>query len=185
MAGMGSGDYSVCTTWGVNNNGYYLLALWRGRADFPRLKGQVGQHAQEWEPSAIYVEDCASGQSLIQELRRASTFPVIPVKVDRDKLSRAEAITPMFEAGRVFFPAEAPWRSELEDELASFPAGAHDDQVDSVTMALNCLRESAYAGGPPIIKTSESQFSVSSLRQYLNRELYGNPAGWGSWGGWR
>jgi len=176
-----SGDYSVCTTWGVNNSGYYLISLWRGRVDFPKLKWLVGQQAQEHKPHAIYIEDCASGQSLIQELRYASTYPVIPVKVDRDKLSRAEAITPVFEAGRVFFPAEAPWRSDLEDELAAFPTGAHDDQVDSVTMALNCLRESAYSGGPPIIKTSEPQFSISGLRQYLDRELYCNP--WGAWGG--
>ena len=41
----------------------------------------------------------------------------------------AEAVTPLFEAGRVLFPADAPWRSNLEDELASFPAAAHDDQV--------------------------------------------------------
>jgi hypothetical protein len=29
-------DYSVCTTWGVTGNGYYLLWFWRGRVDFPR-----------------------------------------------------------------------------------------------------------------------------------------------------
>ncbi len=176
-----SGDYSVCTTWGVTATGYYLLSVWRGRVDFPALRSLVGQLAREWRPVAIYIEDCASGQSLVQELRSATSFPVIPVKVDRDKQARAEAVTPMFEAGRVFFPAEAPWRSTLEDELASFPAGAQDDQVDSITMALNCLRESAYASGPPVIVTSESQYSISSLRQYLNRERYGDPGGWGSW----
>ena len=60
--------------------------------------------AQEWKPNQILVEDRASGQSLIQELRYASALPVIPIKVDKDKLARAEAITPLIEAGRVFLP---------------------------------------------------------------------------------
>lgn len=90
------------------------------------------------------------------------------VKVDRDKRARAEAVTPLFEAGRVFFPADAVWRSGLEDELATFPVAAHDDQVDSVTMALNCLRESAYASGPAPILSSESMFSITGLRRWLN-----------------
>ncbi len=175
-----SGDYSACTTWGVNDGGYFLLSLWRGRVGFPKLKRLVQQQAQVWKPHAIYIEDSASGQSLIQELRHATNFPVTPVKVDRDKQARAEAVTPLFEAGRVFFPADAAWRSDLEDELASFPVGAHDDQVDSVTMALNCLRESTYANGPSFFFTTPSRFSISSLRQYLDGE-----SRWDGWGGWR
>jgi predicted phage terminase large subunit-like protein len=175
-----SGDYSVCTTWGLNNNGYYLLALWRGRVEFPKLKWQVGQQAQQWKPHAIYIEDSASGQSLVQELLRATSFPVIPVKIDRDKQARAEAVTPLFEAGRVFFPAEVPWRRDLEDELASFPVATHDDQVDSVTMALNCLRESTYASEPPPFLTSESQFTIAGLRRYLSSEQQW-PFGWRDW----
>ena len=167
-----SGDYSVCTTWGVTASGYYLLALWRGRVDFPELKRLVRQLAEEWKPDAIYIEDCASGQSLVQELHAATTYPVIPVKVDRDKLARAQAVTPLFEAGRVFFPAEAPWRRDLEDELASFPVAAHDDQADSITMALNKLREASYADQEPLFKTSELAFSTRGLRDYLDRSLY-------------
>ena len=31
-------SYSVCTSWGLTNNGYFLLSLWRGRAEFPELR---------------------------------------------------------------------------------------------------------------------------------------------------
>ena len=41
------------------------------------------------------------------------------------------------EAGQVFLPKEAPWLATLEEELLSFPHGRHDDQVDSVSQALN------------------------------------------------
>ena len=41
-----------------------------------------------------------------------------------------------FENGQVFFPKEAPWLRDLEDELFAFPNGRHDDQVDSISQAL-------------------------------------------------
>jgi len=133
-------DYSVCTTWAVLRNGYYLLALWRGRVDFPELKRRVNVLAEEWHPNQILVEDKASGQSLIQELRCDSRLPIIPVKVDSDKRARAEAVTPLIEAGKVFLPESAPWVREFVDEMAAFPTGVHDDVVDSTTQALNYVR---------------------------------------------
>lgn len=133
-------DYSVCTTWAEGDNGYYLLWFWRGRVEFPELKKRVSWLAEQWKPSVILVEDRASGQSLVQELRHASPLPIIQVKVDKDKLARAEAITPLIEAGRVFLPESAPWLNDFVNELAAFPTGAHDDAVDSTTQALNYLR---------------------------------------------
>ncbi len=133
-------DYSVCTTWGVSRNGYCLLSFWRGRVDFPELKRRVNWLAEEWQPGVILIEDRASGQSLIQELRYESAMPIIPVKVDSDKMARAQAITPLIEAGKVFLPESAPWLSDYVDELAAFPTGVHDDAVDSTTQALNYLR---------------------------------------------
>jgi predicted phage terminase large subunit-like protein len=133
-------DYSVCTTWGVSGNAYCLLWFWRGRVEFPELKKRMGWLAQEWKPAQILVEDQASGQSLIQELKYQAALPIIAVKVDRDKLARAEAVTPIIEAGKVFLPESAPWLNDYIDELAAFPTGVHDDAVDSTTQALNYLR---------------------------------------------
>lgn len=136
-------DYSVCTTWGVADNGYYLLHLWRGRVDFPELKRLLTSLADQWNPQAILVEDKASGQSLIQELKHSTALPIIPVKVDSDKLARAQAVTPLIEAGKISLPESAPWINDFIDEMAAFPNGVHDDCVDSVTQALNYLREQA------------------------------------------
>src|SRR5262249_7961845 len=67
-------DYSVCTTWGVTTNGYFLLSLWRGRPDFPALKRQMLLQAEQWRPEAIYIEDSGSGQCLVQEMLSATPF---------------------------------------------------------------------------------------------------------------
>ncbi len=141
-------DYSVVTTWGITENGYFLVSLWRGRVEFPELKRQVCSQAEQWKPHAILIEDRASGQSLIQELKLATRFPILPVKVDKDKRSRAEAVTPLFEAGKIFVPESAPWLDTFVDELAAFPAGTHDDIVDSTTQTLNYLR--AESSGFPL-----------------------------------
>ncbi len=136
-------DYSVCATFGQTQNGFYLLSLYRAKMEFPELKRQVGQQADFWKPSEIYVEDKASGQSLLQELKLATSYPVIPVKIDRDKETRASATTGYYEAGKVFFPEGAAWLADLEDELASFPGGLHDDCVDAISQALNRMRDSS------------------------------------------
>jgi predicted phage terminase large subunit-like protein len=137
-----SNDYSVCSTIGQTETGFYLLSLWRDRVEFPTLKIKVAELADQWRPSEIYIEDRASGQSLIQELKTATAHPIIPIKTDRDKESRAAATTGYYESGRVFFPEDANWLADVEDELCSFPGGLHDDIVDSLSQALNQLRDS-------------------------------------------
>jgi predicted phage terminase large subunit-like protein len=47
--------------------------------------------------------------------------------------------TTAFEDERVLFPKEAPWLADYLKELAAFPGGKHDDQVDSTSQALEYL----------------------------------------------
>jgi Terminase RNaseH-like domain len=98
--------------------------------------------ALKWKPDRVLVEDKASGQSLIQELQNNSRLPVHAIKVDSDKVTRATAVTPLVEAGKVFLPADAPWLADFLEEVSSFPAAPHDDMVDALSQALNFVRES-------------------------------------------
>ena len=132
-------DFSVCTTWGQAADGYYLLDVWKRRVEFPELKAMVVTLGDQWRPSVVLVEDKASGQSLIQELKRDTRLPILPIKADTDKISRAYAVTPIIETGRVLLPEGAPWLADYVDSMASFPNAAHDDDVDSTTQALNYM----------------------------------------------
>jgi predicted phage terminase large subunit-like protein len=60
-----------------------------------------------------------------------------------DKISRLNAVSDIFASGRVWAPATR-WAEEVIDEVASFPAGEHDDYVDSVTLALMRFRKGGY-----------------------------------------
>jgi len=128
-------DYSVCTTWLVHENRYYLIDVLRGRFDFPTLRTKVSQHAELHKASQILIEDAGFGTALIQELKTAH-FSVIAVKPEYDKKIRMAIQSSKFSNGQVFFPKESPWLRDLEGELFAFPNGRHDDQVDSISQAL-------------------------------------------------
>ncbi|MDX8383813.1 MAG: phage terminase large subunit, partial [Ghiorsea sp.] len=134
-------DPSCCTTWAETADGYYLLHNHTERMEYPKLKASAKALADEWQPDALLIEDKASGQSLIQELKGETSHPIIAIKPDGDKESRANAVTSLFEAGRVHFPHDAPWLKALEAELFMFPLGKHDDQVDSVSQALRYMKD--------------------------------------------
>ncbi len=134
-------DYSVCTIWGETRTGYYLKDVWREKVEFPELKRVAVALYERDKPRVVLVEDKASGQSLIQELQRNTRIPVLPIKVDNDKVARAYASTPIIEAGKVFLPESAPWLYDYIEELSAFPNAPHDDQVDSTTQALAWMRE--------------------------------------------
>lgn len=131
-------DPSSGTVWAECEDGYYLLDRVNDRLEFPELKRRVQQLHDKWRANAILVEDKASGQSLIQDLKQTK-LPIIPVKVDTDKVTRAFAVTPLVESGRVFLPEGEPWVLDYVAQLGQFPNAAHDDDVDSTTQALNWL----------------------------------------------
>jgi phage terminase large subunit-like protein len=63
-------------------------------------------------------------------------------RMSKDKTTRLNAITPLFESGRIYLPAYKQWADELAEEVTTFPYAPHDDQVDALTMAALYLKES-------------------------------------------
>lgn len=136
-----SADYSVCSTWGVSGQNLYLLDIWRKQIEYPELLKTAQMLYSKYKPSRVLIEDTASGQSLIQDLRRNSLLPIIAIRVDKDKYSRASAVTGLVESGRCYLPLKALWLHDYVEELAAFPNGDwYDDQVDSSVMALAWLK---------------------------------------------
>lgn len=129
-------DFTVCTTWGVNNTGAYLIHRYKKKVIYPDLVEAVKSVAKTYNPSVILIEDKASGQSLIQTLKRETRLPIKAFKVDRDKVARVHSVSPFIESGRVFLLENAGWVDDYVYNMGVFPAGAHDDDVDSTTMAL-------------------------------------------------
>ena len=164
-----SNDYSVIQVWGQTATGYALIDQWRERREFGDLMRKAVALGDALSPNYVLIEDAASGQSLIQMLRNETRLPILPVKPLGDKVARAHAVSPLVESGRVFLPDQASWLRELIDEVTSFPAAPHDDQVDAMTQALNYLREHQYEpfrySGLPRIEARSGLFARSSNRR--------------------
>ncbi|AGJ99165.1 Putative phage terminase [Wolbachia endosymbiont of Drosophila simulans wNo] len=133
-------DFSVCTTWTKVDNTFYLLDVYRAKLEYPKLKEKVLSLAARWKPHAILIEAKASGQQLVQELRKNSDLPIIQIVPHDDKLTRFHRIVPIIESERVFLPNQAVWLSDFEYEILMFPEIRHDDQVDSTVQYLQWVR---------------------------------------------
>lgn len=128
-------DYSVCTTWGVQDKKLYLLDVIRERLEYPDLKRLVVHNMNKWDAKHVLIEDKASGVQLIQELEKTHS-KVKGIKCTDEKTMRVLQQTPAIESGNVLFPEDAPWLECFLKEALSFPFAKYDDQVDSMAQAI-------------------------------------------------
>src|SRR5260370_7092522 len=135
--------YSLCTSWLVQENRYYLFDVLREKLDYPSLKRRVFEHSIRHDANSVLIEDKCSGTSLIQDIKQENTFGIpdpIGILPEGDKITRMSAQSAKIEAGQVYLPKQAPWLGDLQAELLQFPRGRHDDQVDSISQFLNWIQ---------------------------------------------
>jgi len=168
-----SSDYVVGTVWGIRGGLRYCLRLRKDRMGFAAcLTAMKEAHAwavARWPHAGVntVVENRANGPEIIAQLRKEIPG-VFPENPSIDKTQRAEACEPDFESGNVYVPGALDpglgsydssltpaWVQDLIEECAVFPNGQHDDQVDSLTMALNWSR--VHASGRAFGKKPEGR----------------------------
>ncbi len=175
-------DPSVLMVLGLTATGdIYVLDVIRERLDFPALKRKFLMENAKWRGKGlrgIYIEDKASGQSILQDLRREPGMAVIPYKYaggrdSSDKVARVNSVLPLIEGGRVYIPDDAAWLETFLEEVQSFPASKHDDQVDALAMGLDVLSRvginQSFSSGMPDISQSLNQ--MGNIQQMLSPGL--------------
>jgi len=145
-----SSSRSACMTLGKLRNKFFVLDVWAKRIEFPDLIQAAKMKYDQWHPSHIFIEHKASGHSLVQQLRRDTSLPIVPVKADTDKASRLHAVSGIVEAGMVWLPARAPWLSDFLYEVCTFPAARTDDIADCFAHGLMQLHPALGARAAPL-----------------------------------
>jgi predicted phage terminase large subunit-like protein len=183
-------DYSVFTVAGITELGdIYILKVYREKLEFPDLKRKavnINTAHRGQGLRGFWIEDNASGQSLIQELRANSGVPVLPWKPGaNDKVLRMTSITPLIEAGRVFIPEEADWLEDWLAELNAFPSVKHDDQCDSFVITVDVLSRMVITGMKEFSAPIGDIVGKNGFQDLLfaGQELRMDPAGWQGSGG--
>ncbi len=122
----------------------YIADGFRKRIEFPEQRKFVIERMEKEPDTAHGIELALHGQALLQELRtKASTAGrvLVGIKVDTDKLMRAEAWSSYAEEGKIAL-VNGPWIADFVDEACRFTGRGdrHDDQVDAVSIAVQMIR---------------------------------------------
>ena len=131
-------SWSVCTTWILLGEDFYLIDLVRGRYLFHELQETALAQARKHRPQWVHIEDASTGTALADMLKRSYFDGLVKlVPVERDKIGRLFVHQAKFANAHVLFPRNAPYLPQLETELLTFPQGKTDDIVDSISQALS------------------------------------------------
>ena len=167
-AGARDPDWTVHTVFGVDPEWrVYVLDQWRGRTTPDKWVEAVLDLARRWKPILWIEEDGQIVRGVGPFLRRrmieTSTFFQRRQLVSAvSKEQRAASLGGIIAMNRLYLPRATPWGRDLEAELLSFPAGKHDDQVDTLSLFARQL-DSIMQGAAPAADTAPPPMSLDAL----------------------
>ncbi len=172
----GGGDYTVHRIWGVDHEGVlYRLAGWRGQTSSDVWIEEQLDLAERWKPIAWFGEAGVIAKAIEPMLvRRMRERPKAWMRMEwlpsiHDKPTRARGFQARAAMGNVRLEPGA----DLSEFLA-FPAGKHDDDVDTASMIGRAL-DMAH---PAIIPTVQP---VTEPRDRFHRKAK-SASGGSAWG---
>lgn len=131
----GGGDYTVLTIWGIGGTGdIYRAAQWRKQsASDEWIEAQLDL-IKQWKPLAWFGEGGVIQKAIEPMLKRRMRERNTHCRMEwlpsvSDKPTRARSFQAMAATGRVHFEQGADL-----GEFLVFPAGKHDDEVDTASL---------------------------------------------------
>lgn len=145
-------DFVAISVWGKKENKIYLVKMVNEHLNFTATLHKIRLLKAHYPRiGAIYVEDAANGQAIIQTLSH-EILGIIAVPPDKSKEARVNAVSFVIEAGNVYLPEGDPMTYKFVEQCAKFPNDKHDDMVDSMSMALYKLAYSRRGRAIPAMR---------------------------------
>jgi len=151
-----SADYFAINVSGMDENyNIYVLDTLKGHWKVSEQIENIFTMYEKWHPSSIGLETVAFQKALkswLEEKMRMRNihFPITELRrsTNETKEFRIKALEPFYREGKVF---HSQWMRSLEEELAQFPKGKHDDEIDALASQLELLvpGDSAASEGIP------------------------------------
>ena len=88
------------------------------------------------------IESVAYQETIIHRLR-SKGLSIDALPADADKMIRLLRLLPHLKDGKIFLKENQPWIPHFLNELAIFPYGKHDDQVDAFSYVSHFLNSSS------------------------------------------
>ena len=116
---------------------FYLVDFYRKKAGMSETMKAIQAMSRKYPTCrSVLIEDKANGTGII-DLMNKSGSRVTAVTPELSKDERLHAISPIFEAGDFYLPANHPEVNNIIEELISFPQSENDDIVDSISQGLS------------------------------------------------
>lgn len=114
----------------------YIDYMKRGRWDAPERDHIIRNTCTNLGYLTVAVESFGGYKDVYNTLKRILLGKRVVKKLNLpgDKLAKAQALEPLFEAGNVYI-RKGDWNKALIEELTNFPGGRHDDIVDALIVA--------------------------------------------------
>lgn len=148
------GDYTVHMVAGVDSaDNIYIVDLWRGQTESHEWVEAFIDMVDEYKP-LIWAEEQGQivkslGPFIDKRMRERQVFCRREQMVSvADKPTRSRSIQARASMGKVYLPTGAPWLPDLMSELMAFPAGKHDDQVDTLGLIGRLIDQMVSKRGP-------------------------------------
>lgn len=156
-------DYTCVATWQSTPEGdLILLRIARRHFEEQQIVEFLASENEAHGRCPMWIERFGAGRNPLAILARRG-YPVMEIPAEAgtqtDKITRAFGAVALCERHQLFLPAAQPeWLGGYEDELASFPNAARDDQVDVTSYAARLLprlgqqaKKPSSQQGPPMI----------------------------------
>jgi predicted phage terminase large subunit-like protein len=140
--GLDTSDNVALQAWGTSGPNKYLLHRIKAKMGFAAtvvaLRGLIALYPKR---IAVLIEDKANGTAVIETLSQEFSG-ILAINPEGGKIARAYAMQPEHESGCIYLPDPSidPDIESFVHECATFPNGAHDDEVDAMTQLVNWLR---------------------------------------------
>lgn len=145
-----SADFTASFRCAYGDDGnLYIADGHRVKIEFPDQRRFIIDRMREEMDTEHGIEASMTGKAIVQELRRERgirSFAFREVEVSGDKLTRALAWLNLAESGKLIM-IRGPWIDAFVDEIARFPSGKHDDQIDAVSVAVSMMTLQRYRSG--------------------------------------
>ena len=145
-------SFTVMELWGMKTDSsktpseeFYLLDQVRDQMDFTDQEIALIEFAEEHlDASKVCIEQAANAEGIYSRVQsRIPGLELIPPKTE--KAFRLKAVKRFYKKKQVFYPdpQEYPWVDVNISEITRFPKAAHDDTVDTASLALKILGDEA------------------------------------------
>lgn len=146
FAASSDGDWTagvrMCSTTGAQGVDYVVTDCrrFRGRPDEVFRTVEAVANADGFDTKVCVPQDPGSAGVAEAEsyIRGLAGYNVIAERASGDKENRAFPCAAQANIGRIGM-LRGPWNAELLDEMASFPLGVYDDQIDALSYAFNMV----------------------------------------------